>query len=124
MKKTLSWANSLDWFLALLALLAGLAVLETFVIGKHYIIPTILLVITVLFGNMAWYGLTQSKWAKRVNFWCGFLLTFHGFFALFWSKKYRDVLGDQFELVCGAVTLVFLVLTCMYAKRNGLFIKS
>ena len=86
MKKSLTWANSLDWFFALLALLAGLAVLETFVIGKHYIIPTILLVITVLFGNMAWYGLTQSQWAKGVNFWCGFLLTSHGFFALFWSK--------------------------------------
>ena len=124
MKKSLTWANSLDWFFALLALLAGLAVLETFVIGKHYIISTILLVITVLFGNMAWYGLTQSQWAKRVNFWCGFLLTSHGFFALFWSKKYREILGEQFLLVCGVITLTFLVLTCMYAKRNRLLAKD
>tara|TARA_R110001606_G_scaffold248008_1_gene396058 strand:- start:269 stop:664 length:396 start_codon:yes stop_codon:yes gene_type:complete len=124
MKKSLSWANSLDWFLALLALMTALGVLQTFAIGKHYIIPTILLVVTVLLGNLAWYGLTQTNWAKRINFWCGFLLTAHGFFALFWSKKYREILGDQFELICAAVALVFFVVTWMYAKQNRLFAKA
>ncbi|QHJ13266.1 hypothetical protein FX988_03527 [Paraglaciecola mesophila] len=123
MKKSLTWANSLDWFLALLALLTGLAVLHTFVLGEHYIIPTILLVVSVILGNLAWYGFAQVNWAKRVNFWCGFLLTSHGVFALFWSKKYREVLGDQFELVCAVITLTFLVLTWMYAKNNKLFAK-
>ncbi|MEH6712512.1 MAG: hypothetical protein V7733_14940 [Paraglaciecola polaris] len=124
MKKSLSWANSLDWFMALLALVAGLAVLQTFVVGKHYIIPSILLVVTVLLGNLAWYGLSRTNWAKRVNFWCGFLLTAHGLFALFWSKRYREVLGDQFEVICLALTLLFFGLTWMYAKQNRLFVKA
>ena len=120
MQKRPNWTNSLDWCLAIFTLLGGVAVLHTFVLGKHYIIPTVLLFVTVILGNLAWYGLSQHKWAKRINFWCGVLLTSHGFFALFWSKKYRDLLGAQFEWVCILITLVFLMLTVMYAKRNHL----
>lgn len=123
MQKKLNWSNSLDWFIATLALLGVLAVLQTFIIGKHYIIPTVILVITVLLGNLAWYGLSQHQWAKRINFWCGFLLTSHGVFALFWSKKYRELLGEQFEWVCILITLSFLLMTVMYARQNNLFSK-
>jgi hypothetical protein len=124
MQKRLSFSTSLDWFMALLTLLACLAVLQTFIIGKHYIIPSVILVLAVLLGNLAWFALHQAKWAKLISFWCGFLLTAHCFFGLFWSVKYRAVLGDQFELVFVPLTILMFVLTWLYAKNNKLFIKN
>lgn len=121
MNRQLNFSTTLDWFIALLATLAALAVLQTFVIGKHYIIPTMLLVVAVLLGNLGWYGLQNARWAKLINFWCGFLLSAHCFFALFWSVKYRTVLGDHFEWVCSVVTLLFTLLTYLYARHNRLF---
>lgn len=124
MQKRLNRGTSLDWLIALLAVLASGAVLQTFIIGKHYIIPTVILVLAVLLGNLAWFALDGAKWAKRINFWCGFLLSSHCFFALFWSVKYRAVLGDKFELVIVPVTVILVGLTWMYAKQNCLFVKS
>jgi hypothetical protein len=118
-KMTLSYG--LDWLMAVFALLASLAVLQTFIIGKHFIIPTVLLVVTVFIGNLAWYGLKQAKWAQYINFWCGFVLTSHCFFALFWAKKYRALLGDLFEPVAIIFTLLLLTLTWFYARKNQLF---
>lgn len=118
MKFSITWANTLDWFMALLTALLLIAVLQTFIIGKHYIIPTAILCLTVLIGNLAWYGLKNAAWAKRINFWCGFLLTNHAFFALFWSKKYRELLGGAFEPVCVVVTLVLAIVTFLYFKHN------
>ena len=123
MSKKLTFSTSLDWFMALLALLSSLAVLQTFIIGQHYIIPSVILLMAVIFGNLAWFALHQARWAKLINFWCGFLLTAHCFFALFWSVKYRALLGDKFELVFIPLTFVLFVLTCSYAKNNKLFIK-
>lgn len=124
MSKKLSLPTSLDWLIALFALMGALAVLQTFIIGKHYIIPSVILLVTVVLGNLAWYGLHNALWAKRINFWCGFLLTAHCFFALFWSVKYRAVLGDKFELVFVPLTLIMLVVTWLYAKNNKLFVRS
>jgi hypothetical protein len=100
---------------------AFFAVLQTFLIGKHYIIPTILLVIVVLFGNLSWYGLQQARWANYVNFWIGFIVTAHLFFAIFWAKTPRAILGDAFEPVAIVLALVMLVLTWCYASKNALF---
>ncbi|NCP66039.1 MAG: hypothetical protein GW763_12185 [Paraglaciecola sp.] len=124
MRKRLSWATSLDWLMGLVALCALIAVLQTFIIGKHYIIPSVLLIFSVLFGNLAWYALQGARWAKLVNFWCGVLLTSHGFFALFWSVKYRAVLGDYFEGVGIVVTLLVFFTTFLYAKYNRLHVTS
>jgi hypothetical protein len=100
---------------------AVLAVLQTFIIGQHYIIPTGILVVAVLLGNIAWWGFQDQRWAKYVLFWCGFLLTCHGFFALFFSKRYRELLGDSFEFICGVLVIAFAWLTFTYARRNNLF---
>jgi len=121
MIKKISLKHGVDWLLALCAFIAFLAVLQTFLIGKHYIIPTGLLVVAVLFGNLAWYGLQQARWANYVNFWVGFILTAHVFFAIFWAKTPRAILGDAFEPVAIILGLVMLVLTWCYARRNGLF---
>ena len=119
--KKLELRHGLDWLIAMFTVLALAAVLQTFIIGKHFIIPTILLVITVLLGNLAWYGFKQVKWAQYLNFWVGFILSCHCFFALFWAKKYREILGAAFEPVAVVVTLLLLALTWFYASKNQLF---
>ena len=119
--KKLSMSHGLDWLLALCAFVGFLAVLQTFVIGKHYIIPTLLLVVTVLVGNLAWYGLQQVKWAQCVNFWIGFIVTCHLFFAVFWAKTPREILGNTFEPVAIVMTLIMLALTVFYARKNQIF---
>ncbi|MDU0353311.1 hypothetical protein RS130_04635 [Paraglaciecola aquimarina] len=116
--KKLNFSYGLDWLMALFAVLSALAVLQTFIIGKHFIIPTMILVVAILFGNLAWYGFKQKKWAKQINFWLGVIMTSHCFFALFWAKKYREVLGSLFEPVAVVVTLILLGLTWLYARKN------
>lgn len=121
MNNAFSLKHSLDLIAALIAFVAALAVLQTFLIGKHYIIPTMVLFWAVVFGNLARYGLQDRFWAKQLLFWVFFILTCHAFFALFFSVRYREILGDAFEYVCGAVFIVFALLVFDYAKRNALF---
>jgi len=121
MNKVASLRYGLDTLIALMATLAGLAVLQTFIVGKHYIIPTAILVMTVFLGNLAAYGFRDYRWAKVINFWIGVLLSCHMFFALFWSKRYREILGDAFIYVGAVVFAVLLLLTVQYARRNRLF---
>ena len=119
--KKLDFRHGLDWLQATFALIASASVLQTFIIGKHFIIPTVLLIVAVFFGNLAWYGFKQVKWAQLLNFWCGVILTSHCFFALFWAKKYRELLGNAFEPVAVIFTLLLLALTWFYASKNQLF---
>jgi hypothetical protein len=121
MKAYLSLRYFFDWLFALAAAIAILATLQTFAIGRHYIIPTGILVAAVLLGNIAWYGFRDQRWAKEILFWCGFLFTAHAFFALFFSKRYREILGDAFEPVCAVVVILFAFLTFQYARKNRLF---
>lgn len=112
--------NAFDLLFAALALLAGVAVLHTFVIGRHYIIPTLILAAGLVLGNLAWYGLHGAHWAKRTMFWAGVLITAHLTFALFWAKRYRELLGDMFVPLCAFLALVLGALLWLYAKRNRL----
>jgi len=117
-------AYSFDWLFAGLAGAALVGVVETFVVGRHFVIPTGILAFAVLAGNLAWHGLQDRGWAKQVNFWCGFLLTCHLFFALFWAQRYRELLGGAFEPLFLALTLLFALLCWQYARRNQLFTAS
>jgi hypothetical protein len=121
MKYPLSLKNSFDLIAAVIAAGALLGVLQTFVIGRHFIIPTMILFWAVLFGNLARYGFQGRVWAKQLLFWIFFLFTSHAFFALFFAKKYREILGGSFEYVCGAIVVVFAWLVYQYAKKNELF---
>ena len=121
MANRLSLQYSFDLLFALLAVAGVLATLQSFIIGRHYIIPTEILAATLLVGNIAWYGLQDRPWAKYVLFWFGTLLTCHAFFALFFSKAYPKILGAAFEPVCVVVVLVFGFLVVQYARRNALF---
>ncbi len=121
MRNWLSLANSFDLMFAALAAAGAVAVLQTFIIGQHYIIPSGILVVTVLAGNLARFGLANRAWAKHILFWCGFLLTAHAFFALFFSRRYRELLGDAFEPVCLLAFLLLAFLTWQYGRRNRIF---
>jgi hypothetical protein len=112
--------HSFDLIAAVIAAAAFLGVLQTFIIGKHFIIPTMLLFISVLFGNIARCGFQGQVWAKQFLFWMFFLLTSHVFFALFWAKKYREVLGGSFEWLFAVIFLVFAFLTFKYAQKNAI----
>ena len=121
MKRLFSLKYTFDHLAALVAAAAVIGVVQTFVIGKHYLIPTAILVLAVLFGNLARYGYRDQAWAKVVLYWIGVILNFHVFFALFWSVKYRAILGEAFEYVFAPLTLVLAILVWQYARRNELF---
>ena len=78
-KSLFSFEHCLECIAALIAAAGLLGVLQTFVIGKHFLIPTIILSAVLLFGNLAWWGLQGQRWAKYFLFWGTFLLTMHGF---------------------------------------------
>ena len=118
MNKKVSLQHSLDLIAAIVAFVAFLGVLQTFIIGKHFIIPTMILFFGVLFGNLARYGLQGRAWAKQILFWIFFIFTLHAFFALFWAKKYREIFGDSFEYVFGGVVIVFSFLLFKYVMEN------
>jgi hypothetical protein len=120
----LSLKYSFEWLFAALTVAAAAGVLQTFLIGRHFIIPTIIATLGVISGNLSWYGMRDHLWAKHVLFWSGALLTGHGFFALFWAKRYRELLGSAFEPVCAVLTLVLAFLVIQYARRNRLFTRG
>jgi hypothetical protein len=120
-KSLMSFQNIFDLLVALVAVVGLLAVLHSFVIGRHYIIPTTQLVAVLALGNLAWYGLQGQRWAKYLLFWGGVVLTCHLFFALFWSVAYRTLLGAAFEVICVLLMLLAGWLTWQYQRRNHLF---
>ncbi len=121
MKNLLSLRHSLDLAAAVVTVAALLGVLQTFIIGRHFVIPTMILVLAVFFGNLARYGLRGERWAKHVLFWIFLVATCHAFFALFWAKTPREILGDAFLFVYGAAFLILGYLSWQYAKKNELF---
>ncbi len=72
MKNLFSLKHSLDLAAAIIAIASLLGVLQTFIIGRHFVIPTMLLVPAVLFGNLARCSLRGERWAKHVLFWSFF----------------------------------------------------
>ena len=95
--------------------------LQTFIIGKHFVIPTMLLAMTVLLGNIARAGYRDNGLAKQILFWLGVLLACHAFFALFWAQTPREILGAAFYPVYGTGFVVFAYLSRQYAIQNRIF---
>ena len=120
MKNLLSLKHSLDLLAAIIAIAALLGVLQTFIIGKHFVIPTMVLVLAVFFGNLARSSMRGERWAKHILFWIFFIATCHAFFALFWAVTPREMLGGAFLYVYGAVFVILAFLSWQYAKRNEL----
>lgn len=121
MQGILSFRHSLELIAALVSLGALLGVLQTFVIGRHYVIPTMILLLAVVFGNLARFGLRGQTWAKHVLFWIFFVFTCHLLFALFFAARPRELLGSAFEPVYGVLFVVFGILVYQYGRQNELF---
>ena len=123
MKKLFSLQHSLEAIAGLFALVAALGVLQTFVIGRHFVIPTMILLLAVFFGNLARFGLHGQRWAKHMLLWIFILAACHAFFALFWAAdaKPGGFLGDAFYPVYGGLFVGLSFLCWQYAKRNQLF---
>lgn len=113
--------NSLEWISLLAAFGGGLGVLYTFIIGKHYVIPTIILTDSVLLLNLAYFGFGNKPWAKYLLFWLFALICCHSFFALFFAQLPRDALGKIFLPIYGTVCLSSAFLAFQYARVNELF---
>lgn len=116
-----NYRNSLEWLTALITLLAIIGVVYTFIIGRHFIIPTGILALTILLGNLTFYAFAGRCWAKRVVFWLYLIFTSHIFFALFWAKKYREILEHAFVPSFLITFLLFAFLLVQYSCQNHLF---
>lgn len=122
--KKINYRNSLEWITAFITCLLLLAVFHTFVLGRHFIIPTIILTLTILLGNLSAYAFIGKLWAKRTIFWLYFIFASHLFFALFWAKKYREILDQAFIPTFLVTFLLFAFLLIKYKKNNSLFIRD
>ena len=120
MKKLFSLEHSLELLASIIALGAFLAVLQSFIIGKHYIIPTAWLLLTVLFGNLARSGLRGEYWAQALLFWMFFLATANTFMGIFFAQTPKELLAGAFLPVYILLFAVLAFLTWQYAKRNGI----
>ena len=120
MKRAFTLEYSLETLCVLLTILAGVAVLHQFIIGKHFIIPTAILIVPLITGNVARYGYRDQRWAKHIAFWIGVLMTCHWFFALFYAQSLRAALGAAFEPVAAVITLLLAFLSFQYFRRNQL----
>lgn len=121
MKKLLTLKHSLELLALIIALGAFLAVLQSFIIGKHFVIPTMNLILAVIFGNLARFAFQDSAWARHILFWIFAIAACHTFFALFWAITPREILGEAFSVVYGFFFLLFTFLSWQYARANALF---
>ena len=96
MPRWLTLDNSFDLIAAVIATACFAAVLGTFVIGKHYIIPTFWLAIALLFANLARHGLAGARWAKQILGHIGLLASANLFMGLFFAKTPKELLGALF----------------------------
>jgi hypothetical protein len=123
MKRLFSVEYCLEGLATLIAIVASVGVLHTFVLGKHFVIPTLILLLATMFGNLARFGLEDQRWAKHMLFWIFLLLVFHALFALVWARDARpgQLLGEAFYPIYGGFALGVGALCFVYARRNALF---
>ena len=122
MRRLLTIENALEALATLVAVGAALGVLQTFIIGKHFVIPTMILILVFYFGNLARAGANGERWAKHLLFWTFLLAVFHTFFALFWAAEARPgaLFGAAFYPLYGGWTVIVGYLCINYAKRHSL----
>ena len=121
MSNTLSLRNTWDLIAILIAIATFLlAAISEFYIGQHYMRPTMVLLFTVLFGNLARHGLRGERWAKHILFWFGFLMSCMAFMGIFFAQRPKELLGDLFLPVWIAMFLLVAWLTWQYKRSNGI----
>ena len=121
MKSKLQWRYTLEWCATLVTIVGLLGVLQTFLVGRHFVIPTGVLAVTVVFANLAWFGFQGQRWANYILFWLAVLVCCHSFFALFWAKAPRELLGVGFLPIYAAICFVSALAAWHYARSNQLY---
>lgn len=121
MKNLFTFAHSLELVAVIISAVALLAVLQTFIVGQHYIIPTLILSNFIVLANVTWRAVDDSIWAKKCLFWFFLIICCHAFFALFWAVQPREFLGNAFIYIYGATFLILAFLCWQYARLNALF---
>jgi hypothetical protein len=117
LKTKLQLDYSLEWLATLVSLLALVSSFYTFVIGQHYIIPTMSLIPACVFANLAYYGFQDQRWARLILFWMFSILAAHFFMALFWAQTPREVLGSAFVPIYIAAFAFFCAIVFGSRKR-------
>ena len=122
MRKLTSLAYSLETLASLFAIGALAGVAQTFVIGQHFVIPTMILLLVFLFGNLARFGYRDQRWAKHLLFWLFLLMVCHALFALVWAGDFRpgQFFGAAFYPLYGGFALIVGGLCFDYARRHSL----
>ncbi|MEM9209019.1 MAG: hypothetical protein AAGA61_07225 [Pseudomonadota bacterium] len=120
MSNTLSLKNTWDLIVALIAVGTFLAAMYQFVIGEHYMIPTMILLPTVVLGNFARFGLRGDRWAKHILFWFGFLMSCMAFMGIFFAQRPKELLGPLFLPVWIAMFVLVAWLTWQYKQKNAI----
>lgn len=121
MTNTLSLRNTWDLIAILIAIATFLlAAISEFYIGQHYMRPTMVLLFTVLFGNLARHGLRGERWAKHILFWFGFLMSCMAFMGIFFAQRPKELLGGLFLPVWIAMFLLVAWLTWQYKRKNAI----
>jgi uncharacterized membrane protein len=123
MTRILTLEYSLEAVASVAALLALAGVLQTFLVGQHFVIPTMILMLVFFFGNLARFGYRDYRWAKHMLFWVCLLLVFHALFALVWAVDFRpgEIFGRAFYPLYGGFALIVGALCIGYARINRLF---
>ena len=120
MTSTFSLKNTWDLAAAVLAVVTFVAAMYQFVIGQHYMIPTMILLWTVLFGNLARFGLRGDRWAKHVLFWFGFLMSCMAFMGIIFAQRPKELLGTFFLPIWVVIFILVAFLTWQYREKNEL----
>jgi len=121
MKEKIEFKYSLEILASVAAVGGAVTVLFTFIIGKHYIIPTIHLTNTILIAHLAYFGFQDKRWAKYVLFWIATVISMHMFMGLFVAQVPREIFGNAFLPIYGTVCVIFGALAWKYVAFNCLF---
>ena len=121
MSNILSLRNTWDLIAILIAVATFLlAVISEFFIGQHYMRPTMVLLFTVIFGNLARHGLRGERWAKHMLFWFGFLMSCMAFMGIFFAQRPKELFGTFFLPIWVVMFLLVAWLTWQYKRKNDI----
>jgi len=86
--------------------------------NKHFVTPTINLVSAIMLYNWSIYGFQRAPWLRTLPFYFFLVMSVHAYFALFWAKTPRAMLGNDFTTAYAVVCGVFALLA--YTQKHKL----
>ncbi len=114
------YRHSFECVCLLLSLVHGLLMLASFWQG-HYIIPTVMAGVALIFFHLGRAGLRGVLWVKKLLANVVTALCLHLLFSLFFAKTPKLVLQSGFYPVYSVLLLLLLYLLFRYIKENRLY---